>query len=119
MNTKKLTNLLKSMQGAKSQAKFAEEMGVSSSRLGTYLRGEVKEPTVDFLEKVAAYNDTNVNSLLSLIADSPGPLRAKENSAKYSLAVTTFEDLAPELDQLNKGDVVRAIHHLSSRLITA
>lgn len=64
MKAERLAKLLARLQGKKSQAWLAKEMNVTPSRLGTYLRGEIDDISVDFLSHVADYMEIGLVDIL-------------------------------------------------------
>jgi transcriptional regulator with XRE-family HTH domain len=112
MKAKRLASLLSNLKGANSQAWLAKEMSVTPSRLGTYMRGEVDNISVDFLCRLANYMDIGVDELVRILEGNP----QQKTRLKEEDVFVTFEDLLSSLDCLDTRDIPKAIHYLSKKL---
>ena len=68
---KKLTDRLKTLRGASSQAEFAKTLGLSQVVYGRYELGK-REPSIDLLIHIGKTLDVSIDWLLGLIENQNG-----------------------------------------------
>jgi transcriptional regulator with XRE-family HTH domain len=104
----KLAEIIRAARGHLSGRAFAKKVGLSPTSIDRILGGEVKEPELKTLEKLAPHLGYTRDELIAIcIGDnSPQPVR------EYRLA----EDLIPMIDQLPDREAAKVAQHIIARL---
>jgi transcriptional regulator with XRE-family HTH domain len=104
----KLAEIIRQARGHLSGRAFAKKVGLSPTSIDRILGGEVKEPELKTLEKLAPHLGYTRDELIAICAgdNSPQPFR------EYRLA----EDLIPMIDQLPDREAAKIAQHIIARL---
>lgn len=104
----KLGELVRNARGTKSGRQFAREMGLSYATITRLEKGEIKEPEVTTLQKLAPHLGYSKEELIAICESAP---RAPEVKI-YRVA----EDALPVIDQLPDSEVAKVAQHIITRL---
>lgn len=104
----RLGEIIRAVKGHESSRAFAKKIGVTPPTIERILRGEVKEPSIDTIEKLAPYLGHTREELIAICAgdNAPQPIR------EYRLA----EDVLPIVDQLPDREAAIVAQHIIARL---
>lgn len=105
----KLAEIIRVARGHLSGRAFAKKVGLSTTSIERILKGEVKEPELKTLEKLAPHLGYTREELMAICAgdNSPQPVR------EYRLA----EDVIPIIDQLPPREAAKIAQHIIAQLI--
>lgn len=104
----KLAEIIRTARGHEKVRAFARKVGVSHATIDRLEKGEVLEPEITTLEKLAPHLGYTREELIAICAgdNSPHPVR------EYRLA----EDVIPIIDQLPDREAAKIIQHIAARL---
>ena len=105
----KLSGIIKTARGSKSVRKFAREVGVSYATISRLENGELKEPEMTTLQKLAQVTGYTKEELITICEDGVRPPEVR----MYRLA----EDVLPVIDQLPDAEAAKVAQHIISRLV--
>jgi transcriptional regulator with XRE-family HTH domain len=104
----KLAEIIRTARGHEKVRPFARKVGVSHATIDRLENGEVLEPEITTLEKLAPHLGYTREELIAICAgdNSPQPMRP------YRLA----EDVIPMVDQLPDREAAKVAQHIVARL---
>lgn len=104
----KLAEIIEKARGHLSKRAFAKKVGLSPPAIERILKGEVKEPELKTLEKLAPHLGYTRDELIAICASENAPQPVRE----YKFA----EDVIPVVDQLPDREAARVAQHIIARL---
>lgn len=105
----KLAEIIRAARGHESGRAFAKKVGLSPTAIDRILKGEVMEPELKTLEKLAPHVGYTREELIAICAGENAPQPARE----YKLA----EDVIPIVDQLPDREAAKVAQHIITRLV--
>lgn len=105
----KLAEIIRVVRGTQSGRAFAKKVGLSPTAIDRILKGEVIEPELNTLEKLAPHLGYTREELIAICSgdNSPQPVR------EYRLA----EDVLPIINQLPDREAAKLAQHIIARLV--
>ena len=104
----KLAEIIRAARGHLSGRAFAKKVGLSPTSIDRILNGEVMEPELKTLEKLAPHLGYTRDELIAICAGDNSPQPARE----YKLA----QDVIPIIDQLPDREAAILAQHIIARL---
>jgi transcriptional regulator with XRE-family HTH domain len=104
----KLAEIIRVARGHESARAFAKKVGLSPTAIDRILKGEVQEPELKTLEKLAPFLGYTRDELIAICAGDNAPQPVRE----YRLA----SDVLPIVDQLPDREAAKVAQHIIARL---
>lgn len=103
-----LGSIINTARGAMSVRGFARKIGINYQTINRLIRGEVQEPEISTLEKLAPHLGRDKYQLIAICEGRKGKTKAPE----YSIA----EDVLPIINQLSDVEALRVAQAILTRL---
>jgi transcriptional regulator with XRE-family HTH domain len=105
----KLAEIIRTARGHEKVRPFARKVGVSYATIDRLEKGEVLEPEIATLEKLAPHLGYTRDELVAICAGENAPQPVRE----YKFA----EDVIPIVDQLPDREAAKVAQHIVARLV--
>lgn len=110
----KLSKLLEGLMGHGTRAQLARDMNVNAQTLRAYMRGDINNPTKDFLDEVAKYMGVDLDSLIQQIAPDSMAYRVRDGSVSYYINAS---DVIPKLVKMPLQDKLEVAKYLLNNAV--
>jgi transcriptional regulator with XRE-family HTH domain len=109
IDAKKLSDLLRGLMGDNNAAEMARRMGVNAQTLRAYVRGDINNPTKEFMYEIACYMNVDLESLMEQLSVQSSPMVASESTVLYYL---TASDAIPVLKKMPPKEKLKVAKYL-------